>query len=50
MKPKDKQVVELHMDSDEFDRLMRGALAVKPPKREQKKRIRRNNRSKPGKS
>jgi hypothetical protein len=50
MKSKNKEVVELNMRSDEFDRMMRGALAVEPPKRERKKRIRKNNRSKPGKA
>ena len=30
MKPKEKAVVELTMKSDEFDRMMRGALEAKP--------------------
>lgn len=42
MKPKDKALVELSMDSKEFDRIMRGALEVKPPKQ--------HIRRKPGKS
>ncbi len=48
MKPKDKTLVGLHMDSDEFDRIMRGALEVKPPKAKGKRPIRkqRDGRSK----
>ncbi len=50
MKPKNRELVELTMDAVEFDRVMRGALAVPPPKRKPKQRIRRNTKSKPGKS
>jgi hypothetical protein len=48
MNPKDKELVKLSMDSDEFDRLMRGALEVKPPKAKGKRPIRkqRDGRSK----
>jgi hypothetical protein len=48
MKPKEKSVVELHMDSREFDRVMRGVLEVEPPKPKGKRRIRkqRDERSK----
>jgi hypothetical protein len=41
VKPKDKELVKLSMDSAEFDRLMRGALEVKPPKAKKKQRARR---------
>ncbi len=41
-KPKGKEIVELHMDSDEFDRMMRGALEVEPPKKTPRRRIRKS--------
>lgn len=41
MKLKDKDVLQLSMDSAEFDKMMRGALQAPPPKPKRKQRIRR---------
>lgn len=41
-KPKGKEAVELSMDSGEFDRMMRGALEVEPPKKTPRRSIRKS--------
>jgi len=48
MKAKGKAIIELHMDSKEFDRVMRGVLEVEPPKADKKRHARkqRDGRSK----